>query len=276
MEERRRVPINLSVNREARHAVVEPRTLLVDLIRQSLGLTGTKVGCDSGVCGTCTVLMDGAAVKSCTILAAQADGADVLTVEALASDGQLNPLQEAFHEKHGLQCGFCTPGMLMSITALLQRCPNPCEAEIRQALEGNLCRCTGYLNAVRAVERAVLKARSPIKMIADTPARRFYQRQVAALLAKDIDGLVDGSYHPDAQLMTPDVVVVGQDALRQHFREFLSFMTIEEIESTDKFVESGNAVMWEATVRVSTGRVHVYDAFVLDDGKARYHFTGVK
>jgi aerobic carbon-monoxide dehydrogenase small subunit len=276
MEGRRRVPIHLTVNHEARDAVVEPRTLLVDLIRQSLGLTGTKVGCDSGACGTCTVLMDGAAVKSCTILAAQADGADLLTVEALASGGQLNPLQEAFHETHGLQCGFCTPGMLMAITALLQRCPNPCEAEIRRALEGNLCRCTGYLNPVRAVERAVFKARSPIKMIADTPARRFYQRQVEALLAKDVDGLVEGSYHADAQLTTPDVVVVGHDALRQHFREFLSFMTIEEIESTDKFVESGNAVMWEATVRVSTGRVHVYDAFVLDDGKARYHFTGVK
>jgi aerobic carbon-monoxide dehydrogenase small subunit len=269
------ISIDLTVNGEGRHAAVPARTVLVDLIRDTFGLTGTKVGCDSGTCGSCTVLMDDADVKSCTVLAAQADGVDVVTVEALGSTDRLGALQEAFHEAHGLQCGFCTPGMLMAITGLLRTTPAPSEADIRRALEGNLCRCTGYQNVVDAVQRAVWTTASPIKMIADTPGKRFYQRQVEALLARDVDSLVDDNYHPDARLTSGELVVKGHDAIREHFRELLSWLTIKEVDSTDKFMESEDTVMFEATVTSNLGRVRVYDAFVLDDGKARYHFTGV-
>src|SRR2546423_8617066 len=149
----RDISIDLTVNGEARHAAVDPRTVLTDLIRDRFGLTGTKVGCDSGTCGTCTVLLDGADVKSCTVLAAQADGADVVTVEALGETDHLGALQEAFHQAHGLQCGFCTPGMLMAITGLLRTDPAPSEAEIRRALDRHLCPCTRYPNAGDAVRR---------------------------------------------------------------------------------------------------------------------------
>jgi aerobic carbon-monoxide dehydrogenase small subunit len=276
MEVLRDVPIRLTVNGEARQAVVAARTLLVDLLRRSFDLTGTKVGCDSGVCGSCTVLVDGVAVKSCTVLAAQADGAQVVTVEGLGSGGRLDLLQEAFQEAHAVQCGFCTPGMLMALTGLLRGCAAPAEAEVRRALDGTLCRCTGYQNVVRAVERAVGRARSPVRMIADSPSKRFYERHVEALLAKDVDRLVAGSYHADARLVSARAVVTGHDALREHFRELLSWMTFERVESTDAFVETGDTVMWEATVPSNVGRVRVFDAFVLDEGKARYHFTGVK
>jgi carbon-monoxide dehydrogenase small subunit len=276
METLRQIAIGLTVNGEARRAVVEPRTVLVDLIRHGLGLTGTKVGCDSGVCGACTVLLDGVAVKSCTVLAAQADGAEVTTVESLSPAGTLSALQEEFRQAHAVQCGFCTPGMLMAVTGLLQKTPEPAEAAIRRALDGNLCRCTGYQNVVRAVERAVVKSRSPIHMVADTPGKRFYERQVASLLAKDVDALVDGNYHRDAQLTSEDLVVKGHDALREHFREFSTWVTIKSVDSTDKFVESENTVMFEATVSSNMGRIRVFDAFVLDGGKARYHFTGMR
>ncbi|MFN3286514.1 MAG: (2Fe-2S)-binding protein [bacterium] len=137
---------------------VEPRTLLVYFLREHLGLTGTHVGCDTSTCGACTVLMDGKAVKSCTVLAVQAEGAQITTVEGLARDGELHPIQQAFWDEHGLQCGFCTPGMMLAAVDLLQRNPNPTEDEIRHALEGNLCRCTGYqhiVNAVKAASRAM-------------------------------------------------------------------------------------------------------------------------
>jgi len=134
---------------------VEPRTLLLDLLRSALALTGTHAGCDTAQCGCCTVLLDGAAIKSCSVLALQAQGRSVTTVEALAADGDhLHPVQEAFIACHGLQCGYCTPGMLMSAVGLLQRSPQPSEAEIVEALEGNLCRCTGYVNIVAAVREA--------------------------------------------------------------------------------------------------------------------------
>jgi aerobic carbon-monoxide dehydrogenase small subunit len=136
--------VSMTVNGARREGEVEARTLLVHFIREHLGLTGTHVGCDTSQCGACTIVMNGLAVKSCTVLAVQADGADVLTVEGLAKDGQLHPIQEGFWEEHGLQCGFCTPGMIMSAYDLLQRNPNPSEAEIRHAIDGNLCRCTGY------------------------------------------------------------------------------------------------------------------------------------
>jgi carbon-monoxide dehydrogenase small subunit len=146
--------VAITVNGVAREAEVEPRTLLVDLIRDGFGLTGTKIACDTSQCGSCTVHLDGMAVKSCTVLAVQANGAQVTTIEGLAENGDLHAVQEAFHEQHGLQCGFCTPGMVMATVALLEQNPDPSDEEIRHGLEGNLCRCTGYENIVRAVREA--------------------------------------------------------------------------------------------------------------------------
>ena len=146
--------IALTVNGARREAEVEPRQLLVYFLRETLGLTGTNVGCDTSSCGSCTVLLDGESVKSCTVLAVQADGRAVATIEALASNGELNPVQEAFHVHHGLQCGYCTPGMVLAAVSFLAENPSPSEDEIRLALEGNLCRCTGYHNIVKAVQAA--------------------------------------------------------------------------------------------------------------------------
>lgn len=143
--------VAVTVNGAVREADVEPRTLLVYFLREILGLTGTNVGCDTSTCGACTVLLDGESVKSCTLLAVQADGREVTTIEGLARDGQLHPLQEAFHRNHGLQCGYCTPGMIMAALSYLRENPSPSEAEVREALQGNLCRCTGYQNIVRSI-----------------------------------------------------------------------------------------------------------------------------
>jgi carbon-monoxide dehydrogenase small subunit len=151
--------VSITVNGVAREADVEPRTLLVDLIRDRFGLTGTKIACDTSQCGSCTVQLDGKAVKSCTVLAVQADGAALTTIEGLASNGDLHAVQQAFHEQHGLQCGFCTPGMIMATVDLLAHRPDPTDEEIRHGLEGNLCRCTGYENIVRAVREAAGAAR---------------------------------------------------------------------------------------------------------------------
>ncbi|HEX7273690.1 MAG TPA: (2Fe-2S)-binding protein [Casimicrobiaceae bacterium] len=153
------VSLSLTVNGKAVAADVDPRTLLVDFIRNNLGLTGTHVGCDTGQCGACTVLIDGNAVKACTILAAQANGAEVTTIEGLATDGAMHPMQAAFKDCHGLQCGFCTPGMVMSAIDLVQRNPNADEAAIREGLEGNMCRCTGYQNIVKAVKQGAAAMR---------------------------------------------------------------------------------------------------------------------
>ena len=151
--------INLTVNNLSVTKEVEGRTLLVELIREGLGLTGTHIGCDTSQCGACVVHVNGQPVKSCTMLAVQADGADVLTVEGVSLDGGLSPLQQALHEHHGLQCGFCTPGMVMTATALLNDNPYPTEAEVRHGLEGNLCRCTGYQNIVEAIMAAAKEIR---------------------------------------------------------------------------------------------------------------------
>jgi carbon-monoxide dehydrogenase small subunit len=148
------VPVSVTVNGRTYSRAVEPRDLLVYFLREELGLTGTHVGCDTTQCGACTVLIDDRPVKSCTMFAVQAEGRQITTVEGLATDGELTPLQEAFWNEHGLQCGFCTPGFLMTATALLNSNPNPTEAEIRKGLEGNLCRCTGYANIIRAVQVA--------------------------------------------------------------------------------------------------------------------------
>ena len=152
-----RFPVTMTVNGARRRHEVEPRLLLVHYLRETLGLTGTNVGCDSSQCGSCTVLVDGKAVKSCTMLAVQADGAQVTTIEGLASNGKLHPVQEAFREKHGLQCGFCTPGMVLTACHLLETNPKPSDADIRHGLEGNLCRCTGYQNIVAAVKEAAVR-----------------------------------------------------------------------------------------------------------------------
>ena len=143
--------VNMTVNGKAVSAELDPRTLLVHFLRENLSLTGTHVGCDTSQCGACVVHVNGQPVKSCTLLAVQADGADVTTIEGVSPDQGLNPLQQAFHEKHGLQCGFCTPGMVMTAMALIEDNPDPSDADIRHGLEGNICRCTGYQNIVKAV-----------------------------------------------------------------------------------------------------------------------------
>ena len=150
--------ITLSVNGVAHDVEVEPRALLVHVLRDDLNLTGTHVGCDTSQCGACTIHINGRAAKSCTVLAVQAEGAEITTIEGLAKDGKLHPLQEAFWEKHGLQCGFCTPGMIMTAADVLAATPNPSDEEIRHAIDGNLCRCTGYQNIVEAIKAAAQTA----------------------------------------------------------------------------------------------------------------------
>ena len=152
--------INVKLNGQAHEADVEPRLLLVHLIRDVVGLTGTHIGCETSICGACTVHLNGAAVKSCTLLAVQADGAEIMTIEGLAQDGKLHAVQEGFWECHGLQCGYCTPGMIMASCALLKDNPTPTESEIRHGLEGNLCRCTGYQNIVASVQYAAGKLKN--------------------------------------------------------------------------------------------------------------------
>jgi carbon-monoxide dehydrogenase small subunit len=148
------VPVRLRVNGSERQLEVEPRLLLVHLLRDACGLTGTHVGCETGICGACTVLVDGSAVKSCTMFGVQADGAEITTIEGLAANGHLHPVQEGFWERHGLQCGFCTPGMIMASVQLLKRNPSPSRGDIAEALTGNLCRCTGYSHIIDAVQYA--------------------------------------------------------------------------------------------------------------------------
>jgi aerobic-type carbon monoxide dehydrogenase small subunit (CoxS/CutS family) len=149
-----KLPVRLRVNGRDYEGACEPRKLLVDFIREDLRLTGTHVGCEHGICGACTILMDGRTVRACLMFAVQADGAELMTVEGMAKDGELHPIQQAFGDQHGLQCGFCTPGMLITVYEFLQRHEKPSEAEIREALAGNLCRCTGYVNIVKAVQQA--------------------------------------------------------------------------------------------------------------------------
>jgi aerobic carbon-monoxide dehydrogenase small subunit len=143
--------VSVTVNGVARKADVEPRTLLVYFLRETLGLTGTNVGCDTTSCGSCTVLVDGESVKSCNLLAVQVDGREVTTIEGMATDGQMHPIQEAFHRNHGLQCGYCTPGMIMAAASYLKENPDPTDEQVRESLEGNLCRCTGYHNIVKSI-----------------------------------------------------------------------------------------------------------------------------
>ena len=167
----RRLPIAVTVNGSTSRREVEPRLLLSDFLRHELGLTGTHVGCEHGVCGACTVLVDGRSVRSCLMFAIQAEGSEIMTVEALAQDGQLHPLQAAFWENHGLQCGFCTPGFLMTAYELLQANPSPTEEEIREGIAGNLCRCTGYQNIVTSIRAAAERGAitGPVLGATETP-----------------------------------------------------------------------------------------------------------
>jgi len=155
--------IHLTVNGKEYSHEVESRLMLVQYLRDELNLTGTHIGCDTSGCGACTILVDGLAVKSCTLLAAQADGSSIITIEGLAENGNLHPLQEGFREEHGLQCGFCTPGMIMTAADLLSRNPNPSETEIRESIEGNFCRCTGYHNIVKAIQYGAKKMKTEKK-----------------------------------------------------------------------------------------------------------------
>ena len=170
----REVPVQLTVNGAPRAATVPARTLLVHFLRDHLGLTGTHVGCDTTQCGACTVALDGVAVKSCTVLAAQADGHEVTTIEGLASpeDGSLHPVQQAFQDEHGLQCGYCTPGMVMAICQLIEDHPDPTEEQVRHALDGNICRCTGYQPIVAAALRAATAATAATAVASPTAAER--------------------------------------------------------------------------------------------------------
>lgn len=154
-----KMKVNMTINGKETDAEVEPRKLLVHLIRDDLHLTGTHIGCDTSNCGACTVLMDGKNVKSCTVLAVQANGSQIMTVEGLATGGKLDPIQEGFWEKHGLQCGFCTPGVMLSAYALLRKNPDPSETDIREGISGNLCRCTGYMKIVEAIQYAAEKGK---------------------------------------------------------------------------------------------------------------------
>ena len=161
--------VTLAINGSSRTVQIEPRALLVQVLRDDLNLTGTHIGCDTSQCGACTVLIDGKAVKSCTVLGVQAEGQEITTIEGLGSTGALHPLQQAFWDKHGLQCGFCTPGMIMTAVDLLATHPDPSEAEIRHAIEGNYCRCTGYQNIVSAIQAAAVTLRA--QPAAGAPAR---------------------------------------------------------------------------------------------------------
>jgi aerobic-type carbon monoxide dehydrogenase small subunit (CoxS/CutS family) len=154
MSDVEKINVRIRVNGEAREALVEPRTLLVDFLRENLNLTGTHIGCDTTYCGACTVLLNGRTVKSCTLFAPMADGAEITTVEGLSTDGALHPVQNAFAECHGLQCGYCTPGLLLSTISLLQKNPKPSDKQIRKAIAGNTCRCTGYQNILKAIRMA--------------------------------------------------------------------------------------------------------------------------
>jgi carbon-monoxide dehydrogenase small subunit len=172
VEPRATVNVTMRVNGQEHSAEVEARLLLVHFIRENLDLTGTHIGCDTSNCGACTVLLDGKAIKSCTLLAVQADGCEIETVEGLEQDGQLHALQEGFFQEHGLQCGFCTPGMLLSSKALLAAYPNPTEAEIRRGISGNLCRCTGYVNIVRAIQYGAAKLRGETPVSTQEPSTK--------------------------------------------------------------------------------------------------------
>jgi carbon-monoxide dehydrogenase small subunit len=267
--------VSVTVNNQAHSAEVEPRLLLVDFLRERVGLTGTKVGCDTGQCGACVVMMDGVSVKSCALLAGQADGSSITTIEGVSAMGHMNALQTAFQATHAVQCGFCTPGMIMSLSDLMERSPNADEAEIREWLAGNLCRCTGYENVVRAVQASRNIAANPAHMLADSPFKTLYEQQLMAELAGDVDAWAD-FYSDDIVLTTFEGVITGKEALRQYLADYLAQPRTIEIVSTDRFIEADSAFYVEATVRVDGKVTHIYNEFVVQSGKITRQFASVK
>ena len=267
--------VSLTVNNQALSADVEPRLLLVDFLRQCAGLTGTKVGCDTGQCGACVVLMNGVSVKSCALLAAQADGSQITTIEGMSELGHMNALQAGFQAMHAVQCGFCTPGMIMSLSDLLQRNPDASEPQVRDWLSGNLCRCTGYENVVRAVEAARSIAQNPAKILADTPMKTLYEQQILAMQSGDVGAWAD-FFSDDAILTTFEGVYSGREALKSYFEGYLGQHRNVEVLATDKFIEAPNAFYVEATVRVDGKVTHIYNGFVVQSGKITHQFASVK
>ena len=240
----------LTVNGAEHQLDVEPRMLLVDVIRDELGLTGTKVGCDTGQCGACLVLMDGISVKSCAMLGVQASGTAITTVEGLAPAGHLDPLQAGFQAMHAVQCGFCTPGMLISLTDLMATQQDATDVEVRDWLAGNLCRCTGYENVVRAFAAARAIAASPAHQLPDTAHKVLYDRHLERVSGGD-PAAVGDDYTEDAVLTTFDGVHVGRAGIIAFYRDYFERSARVEILSTDRFVETDDAFYVESTVRVS-------------------------
>ncbi len=267
--------VSVTVNNQTHSAEVEPRLLLVDFLREQVGLTGTKVGCDTGQCGACVVLMDGVSVKSCALIAAQADGSTITTIEGVSAMGHLNALQAGFQAMHAVQCGFCTPGMMMSLSDLIERSPNATEPEIREWLAGNLCRCTGYENVIRAVEASRSIAANPAHMLPDSTFKVLYEQQVIAMQSGDIDAWAE-FYSDDIILTTFEGVISGKEALKGYFADYLNQRRSIEILSTDRFIEAPNAFYVEATVRVDGKVTHIYNEFVVQSGKITHQFASVK
>ena len=267
--------VGLTVNGQPHTVDAEPRLLLVDLLRDRLGLTGTKVGCDTGQCGACIVLVDGVSVKSCALLGVQADGTSITTIEGVSEPGHLNPLQAGFQAMHAVQCGFCTPGMILGLTDLIGRRPDATDPEVRDWLAGNLCRCTGYENVVRAVDAGRRIAASPARFLADTPLKRLYEEHLGRVTSGNLDAVL-GGYAEDAVLTTFDGVVSGREALRRYYADYLPAHSGVDIRSTDRFVEAQDAFYVESTVLDGGRLLHVYNAFVVEGELIWRQFASVK
>lgn len=220
--------------------------------------------------------MDGVSVKSCALLGVQADGSQIRTVEGLSAPGTMNPLQTAFQSAHAVQCGFCTTGMIMSLTDLLARTSQPSDEDIRDWLAGNLCRCTGYENVVRAVHVALQVTDSPAHIVTETPLRRLYDELIGALAAGDAAALVDGFYHHDAVLTTFEGIHTGKDALIAYFEAYLAANPDLTLAATERFIELGDSFYIESLMKLPAGMRHTYNGFVVRDGKITHHFAGVK
>ncbi len=267
--------LSLTVNSRIHEVDVEPRVLLVDVLREDLGLTGTKVGCDTGQCGACVILMDGVSVKSCALLGVQADGSRITTIEGVSEPGHLDPLQAGFQAMHAVQCGFCTPGMIMSLTDLMARRPDASDDEVRVWLDGNLCRCTGYENVVRAFAAARSIAANPAHMLSDSPLKRLYEGHVVRVWSRDAVVVGEG-YAADAVLTTFDGVVVGRPDIVGFYRDYFERHPHVDLASTDRFIEADDAFYVETTVRVDGALTHVYNSYVVRDGLIAHQFAGVK